>query len=105
MPRSMRPTRARPPPPCYSPPTRSPPRPSRPADPVERPVIPFPFLTSRVRCAVPDDPADGLARLDEAAARQASEERAGRALAAARARLVLGRDAKSAFFACLALRL
>ena len=43
--------------------------------------------------------------LEQAAARQAAEEQAARALAAARARLVLGRDAKSAFFATLALRL
>jgi Putative metallopeptidase domain len=48
---------------------------------------------------------DRLAALDEIAARQEAEERAARALAAARVRLVLGRDAKSAFFATLALRL
>jgi predicted metal-dependent peptidase len=39
------------------------------------------------------------------AARQASAELAARSLSAARARLVLGRDARSVFFACLALRL
>src|SRR3954470_15283837 len=49
-----------------------------------------------------DDPFDAFGRL---AAGQAAAERAGRALAAARARLILGRDAKSAFFATLALRL
>jgi predicted metal-dependent peptidase len=54
---------------------------------------------------VPDDPADGFARIERAAVRQTLEENAARALAAARARLVLGRDARSAFFACLALRL
>jgi len=46
-----------------------------------------------------------FAALEEAAARQTSEEAAARALAAARVRLILGRDAKSAFFATLALRL
>ncbi|HVK08997.1 MAG TPA: hypothetical protein VM597_09500, partial [Gemmataceae bacterium] len=46
-----------------------------------------------------------LAALDESAARQSAGEQAARALAGARARLILGRDAKSAFFATLALRL
>jgi predicted metal-dependent peptidase len=49
-----------------------------------------------------DDP---FAAIEEAAGRQAAAEQAARALAAARATLVLGRDAKSAFFATLALRL
>jgi predicted metal-dependent peptidase len=48
---------------------------------------------------------DLFATLEQAAARQAAEEQAARALAAARCRLVLGQDAKSAFFATLALRL
>jgi predicted metal-dependent peptidase len=48
---------------------------------------------------------DPFATLEQAAASQASEEQAARALAAARCRLVLGKDAKSAFFATLALRL
>jgi predicted metal-dependent peptidase len=48
---------------------------------------------------------DPFAALEQAAARQAAEEQAARALAAARCRLVLGRDARSAFFATLALRL
>src|SRR5947209_1231383 len=51
---------------------------------------------------LPDNP---FAALEEAAARQAAGEQAAKALAAARARLVLGRDARSVFFACLALRL
>lgn len=46
-----------------------------------------------------------FAALEEAAARQATEEQAGRALASARAQLILGRDARSVFFATLALRL
>jgi predicted metal-dependent peptidase len=49
--------------------------------------------------------ADPFAALEQAAARQAVEERAAAALAAARCRLVLGRDARSCFFATLALRL
>ncbi len=51
------------------------------------------------------DRPDPFTAIEEAAARQAAAEKAARALAAARARLVLGQDAKSAFFACLALRL
>jgi hypothetical protein len=43
--------------------------------------------------------------LETAAARQACEEAAAKTLAAAKVRLILGRDAKSAFFATLALRL
>lgn len=43
--------------------------------------------------------------LETAAARQSTEEAALKALAGARARLILGRDAKSAFFATLVLRL
>jgi len=49
-----------------------------------------------------DDP---FAVIEQAATRQAAEEQSARALAAARVCLVLGRDAKSAFFATLALRL
>ena len=52
-----------------------------------------------------DDRVGPFGNLEEAAAKQAAEEAAGRALAGARARLILGRDAKSAFFATLALRL
>jgi hypothetical protein len=48
---------------------------------------------------------DPFAALEHAAARQAAQEKAVLALAAARCRLVLGKDAKSAFFATLALRL
>jgi predicted metal-dependent peptidase len=51
---------------------------------------------------VRDEP---FAALEEAAARQSAEDSAGRAIATARAQLILGRDAKSAFFATLALRL
>jgi len=43
--------------------------------------------------------------LDEAASRQSAEEAANRALGMARAQLILGRDAPSAFFATLVLRL
>jgi predicted metal-dependent peptidase len=46
-----------------------------------------------------------FAALEEAAARQVAEETAAKALASARARLILGRDGKSIFFATLALRL
>jgi predicted metal-dependent peptidase len=49
-----------------------------------------------------DDP---FAVIEAEAARQTAAERASRALSAARARLILGRDARSAFFACLVLRL
>jgi predicted metal-dependent peptidase len=48
---------------------------------------------------------DPFAALEQAAARQAAQEKALQALAAARCKLVLGKDAKSAFFASLALRL
>jgi predicted metal-dependent peptidase len=48
---------------------------------------------------------DALQRLEEAAQKQAAEERAAQAISIARCRLVLGKDAKSAFFATLALRL
>ncbi len=48
---------------------------------------------------------DPYALIEREAARQALTERSARVLAAARGRLVLGRDAKSAFFATLALRL
>jgi predicted metal-dependent peptidase len=50
----------------------------------------------------PDDP---FAAVDAAAARQAAEDDAAKRLAGARARLILGRDAKAAFFATLLLRL
>ena len=49
-----------------------------------------------------DDP---FIAIEQAAGRQAAGEQAARALAGARARLVLGRDARSAFFATLVLRL
>ena len=48
---------------------------------------------------------DPFAALEGAARRQLAEEAAGRAVAAARCRLVLGADPRSAFFAALALRL
>jgi predicted metal-dependent peptidase len=54
---------------------------------------------------MPSPPENPFAALEEAAARQAQSEAAAKAVAAARARFVLGRDARSAFFACLALRL
>ena len=49
--------------------------------------------------------ADPFAQIELAVAHQVHEEQSHRSLAAARAKLVLGRDAKSAFFACLVLRL
>ena len=52
-----------------------------------------------------DDRRDPFAALEEAANRQATEQAAARALGAARVKLILGRDAKSAFFATLVLRL
>ncbi len=48
---------------------------------------------------------DPFAALEQAAARQAAQEKAMQALVQARCRLVLGKDARSAFFATLALRL
>jgi predicted metal-dependent peptidase len=51
------------------------------------------------------DGQDPFGALEEAARRQRAEEQALRALAAARCRLVLGTDARSAFLATLALRL
>ena len=48
---------------------------------------------------------DPFAAVEAAAARQAAEDAAARRLAGARARLILGRDAKAAFFATLLLRL
>ena len=50
----------------------------------------------------PDNP---FAVLETEVANQAAEEEAAKRLATARAKLILGRDAKSAFFATLALRL
>src|SRR5262245_26346400 len=50
-------------------------------------------------------PNDPFAALEEAVSRQTAQEQALKALAQARCRLVLGRDARSAFFATLALRL
>lgn len=49
-----------------------------------------------------DDP---FAVIEVAANRQVLEEQASQALGAARVKLILGRDAKSAFFATLVLRL
>jgi len=46
-----------------------------------------------------------FAALEEAASRQSAEEAASRVLGTARSRLILGRDASSAFFATLVLRL
>jgi predicted metal-dependent peptidase len=54
---------------------------------------------------MPPSPDDGLAALDQIAAAQAAEDVALRAITAARTRLILGRDAKTVFFATLALRL
>lgn len=48
---------------------------------------------------------DPLAALEQAAQRQKTEEAARKAITAARVKLVLGKDATSAFFATLALRL
>jgi predicted metal-dependent peptidase len=48
---------------------------------------------------------DPFAALEQAAARQAAQEKALQALAQARCKLVLGKDARSVFFATLALRL
>lgn len=50
-------------------------------------------------------PADAYALLDQAAEHQRLESEAAKFLAATRSRLILGRDAKSVFFAVLALRL
>ena len=52
-----------------------------------------------------DDRPDPLTILDDEVARQRTAEAAAKALAAARATLILGRDAASVFFACLVLRL
>jgi predicted metal-dependent peptidase len=60
------------------------------------------WTTDRENPVTENDP---LAALERAAARQAQEEKAARALAAARCRLVLGKDPKSCFLATLALRL
>jgi hypothetical protein len=54
---------------------------------------------------VSSDRDDPFAAIEQAAGRQAAAEQAARALAAARVKLILGRDAKSAFFATLVLRL
>lgn len=48
---------------------------------------------------------DDLGRLEDAVRRQSQEEQAAKAISTARTKLVLGRDAKSVFFATLALRL
>ena len=48
---------------------------------------------------------DPFGVLEAAAGRQAAEQAARQAVAAARVKLILGRDAKSAFFATLVLRL
>jgi hypothetical protein len=52
-----------------------------------------------------DRPPDGYALLEQAAQRQRHEAEAVKHLTAARSRLILGRDARSVFFAVLALRL
>ena len=54
---------------------------------------------------MPNDRHDPFEVLELAASRQSAEQAAARALSAARVKLILGRDAKSAFFATLALRL
>jgi predicted metal-dependent peptidase len=54
---------------------------------------------------VSNDRDDPFAVIEQAAGRQAAEEQAARALAAARVKLILGRDARSAFFATPVLRL
>jgi predicted metal-dependent peptidase len=54
---------------------------------------------------VSSDRDDPFTVIEQAANRQVAEEQASRALGTARAKLILGRDAKSAFFATLALRL
>jgi predicted metal-dependent peptidase len=54
---------------------------------------------------VSSESAHAFTALETAAARQSAEEAAAKALAGARARLILGRDAKSVFFATLVLRL
>ena len=53
----------------------------------------------------PNPPSYAFSVLEQEVQRQRQEEHAARAVASARARLVLGRDAKSAFFATLVLRL
>jgi predicted metal-dependent peptidase len=62
----------------------------------------IPVLDPKEKSMTENDP---FAALEHAAARQAAQEQAAQALAAARCRLVLGKDARSAFFATLALRL
>ena len=52
-----------------------------------------------------DSPVDPFAVLETEVAKQAAEVEAAKRLATTRAKLILGRDAKSAFFATLALRL
>ena len=59
-------------------------------------------LRSATATSAPDDP---LARLEQAARRQSLDEQALKAVSFARAKLVLGKDAASTFFATLALRL
>jgi predicted metal-dependent peptidase len=54
---------------------------------------------------VSSDRDDPFTVIEQAANRQMAEEQVSRALGTARAKLILGRDAKSAFFATLALRL
>jgi len=53
----------------------------------------------------PVAPLDGFQTVEAVAARQRQEEQAAKGLAGARTRLILGRDAKAAFFATLLLRL
>ena len=52
-----------------------------------------------------EDRSDPFGVLEQAAGRQAAEQAARQAVAAARVKLIHGRDAKSAFFATLVLRL
>ncbi len=54
---------------------------------------------------MPPNTDDPFAVIEQAATRQVATEQAAQALTAARGRLILGRDAKSAFFATLVLRL
>src|SRR4051812_9753352 len=99
----MRPTRPRRRRPCCSAPRLTSPR--RPGSADRTFWFPSSTPSNDRRCAVSADRPDPFATLEEAAGRQAREHQAGRALTAARVKLILGRDAKSAFFATLALRL
>jgi predicted metal-dependent peptidase len=63
------------------------------------------LLYNKRRTIVSSHSDDPFAVLETAAQRQTHEQHAQRALSAARVKLILGRDAKSAFFATLVLRL